>query len=182
MYFMILQKREEIKMNKKIRKIISIMLTAVCLLCIPYSKVLAADEIQTVDEKIVTLDARITDNPFGNVSPEISTYATTFNKASIVVSFSSEGMMVDIYTLMNKEASVVGVKDIKIQKKVWYGWSTVVTSEGGGSTNCLSSGCTVIYRGAELGETYRVLCTHYGNTDGGYRELENETSGYVYTY
>lgn len=156
----------------------SIVLCAIFLFCIPYTEVKAAEEIQTVDENVVELEAFSIDV---TQNSDIGLYATTFNEAIISISFDSEGMYVEFFTSMSKEASIVGVKDIKIQKKVWYGWTTVATSDGATSYDCLSSACGVRYRGAELGETYRVLCTHFADVDG-YRDYPNETSGYVYTY
>lgn len=163
---------------KKFKKFLSLVLAAILFSSLPYSNALAAEMVQTVDENVVNLDAEIVDI-VGN--PDISVYATIFNEASITVTFSSSGMLVEIATSMNKTASIVGVKDIEIQQQVWYGWKTVATSSGGSSSNVNGSLCTVLYPNSVKGETYRVVCTHYGDVDG-YRELSNETSGYKCTY
>lgn len=108
--------------------------------------------------------------------------STTFLDTSISIAYDAEGMHVSIYTDLNAVGSVVGVKDIEIQKKGLFGiWTTVATAEGGEVTN--ASGCLIrlTYYNAELGETYRVTCTHYGNVDE-YRELYHETEGFTCAY
>ena len=49
----------------------------------------------------------------------------------ISICSSEAGMHIEISTCTVDMASVLGVKDIKIMKKVWYGWKTVATSNGG---------------------------------------------------
>lgn len=165
-------------MRKSIQKVLSLALVAFVFFNIPSVEAYAAEEIQTVDENVVELNAEVVDIIRDS---DISFYTTTFDEASITVSFSKDGMLVEIATCMTKTASVVGAKDIKIQKKGLFGWSTVATSTGGESYNVTGNLCTVLYTGAVKGETYRVLCTHYGNVDG-YNEIPNETSGYVCNY
>ena len=91
-------------------------------------------------------------------------------------------MYVVIHTDLNKTGSIVGVKDIKIQKKNILGiWTTVATSSGGEVTNASGCSVSVTYPGAVKGETYRVTCVHYGNVDE-YRELEHETEAITCAY
>lgn len=114
----------------------------------------------------------------GNDSSEIVPYSTVFNEASVSVFYDTTGMHISICTSMNGTASVVGVKDIEVQRKTWYGgWTTVATSTGGESYGVTTSVCTLTYTGTVEGESYRVIRTHYGNVDG-YRELYAETSGF----
>lgn len=167
-------------MKKRLKRFLSIALAAVILISLPCTEARAAEEIQTVADDVVELEAHVKNVEYQ--APDFSFYAVTFNDAAITMSFGSSGIVIDFETTMNREASVVGVKDIKIQKKVWYGWTTVATSNGAEGYN--RYGCTVeiIYSGAEIGETYRVSCVHYGTVNGEYRELANETSGFVFTY
>lgn len=114
-----------------------------------------------------------------NRMSDTSTYSTFFDEASVSVVYSSTGMHIDICTSMNGVASVVGVKGIEIQKQNWYGgWTTVATSSGGESYNVTTSVCSINYKGAIEGETYRIIRTHYGNVDS-YRELYAETGGFL---
>lgn len=165
-------------MKKNLKKLLSVALVAFTLFNLPCIDVFAAEDVQTIEENVVELDAEIVDL-VGD--PDISVYATTFYDTSITITFSADGMLVEIATFMNKTASVVGVKDIRIQKKGLFGWSTVATSNGGESYNVTGVGCTVLYPDAVKGETYRVLCTHYGNVDE-YRELANDSGAVKCTY
>ena len=165
-------------MRRKLKKLLSMVLVGFVLLSVPSVQALAAEDIPVDVENVVELNAEVIDI-VGN--PDISLMTTTFSDASITVTFSQDGMLVEIATCTTKTASVVGVKDIQIQKKGLFGWSTVATSTGGESYNVKGSLCTILYDGAVKGETYRVVCTHYGNVDG-YHELPNETSGYVCNY
>ncbi len=94
---------------------------------------------------------------------------------------SSEGLRLTFVTECSQTASVIGVKDIVIQKKVWYGWKTVATSDGAEDTNNTALACSVLYPDAEVGETYRFSCIHYADADE-YSEVVHQTDGAVFTY
>ena len=78
-------------------------------------------------------------------------------------------------------AKVIGVKDIKVQQKMWYGWKTVLTSEGAESYDSAVFGADLVYPDAIKDKTYRVICTHYADYDG-YEESVNDTGAFKYTY
>lgn len=166
-------------MRKGLKKLLSSIFVLMMLLCIPMQQVYASEGLTVADDvvELEAYDIDITDM----INSDMSFLETSFPNVYIDVSFSSRGMLVELFVKTFGEASVVGVKDIKIQKKVWYGWSTVGTSDGGQNTDSYGYGCSVLYSGAEKGSTYRVLCTFYGDTDG-YRELAGETDGYVCSY
>ena len=82
---------------------------------------------------------------------------------------------------MNNVASVVGVKDIKIQVKNGNNWVTVAESLGGEVYNTSSCAVNLNYGGVVEGYTYRVTCVHYGNVDE-YRELYHESVGFKCQY
>lgn len=107
---------------------------------------------------------------------------TMLTDCAIGVSGGSDGMHIDISTGSVGTASVLGVKDVKIQKKTWYGgWNTVAVSSGGESYNCANMGINILYRNAEKGATYRILCVHYGDVNG-YTEGENNSGEFVYSF
>lgn len=167
-----------LKTKKKIQLVISLALTAMFLACVPCTEVAAA-ETNVVDvDKVEVLEATVYELPGDQINVGLRTMLA---QCIISVSSSSEGMLVDITTGATGIASVIGVKDIKIQKKVWYGWSTVAVSSGGEANDCASMGCSVLYTGAVKGETYRVTCVHYADVDG-YEEGENNTGEFVFTY
>ena len=100
----------------------------------------------------------------------------------IGVSCDSDGMHIDISTGTVGISSVIGVKDVKIQKKTWYGgWKTVAVSDGREATDRGTMGISLLYENAEKGATYRISCIHYGDVNG-YTEIENVTGEIVFTY
>lgn len=161
-------------MNKLFKKILCFALIVLILNCSCTINVFAAEE---VDSKVPNIEAIVIGHEVGTVGLR----STTFTDTSILISSSSAGMAVTIDTGMNNTASVVGVKDIKIQLKNGDDWVTVATSTGGEVSGY--SGCSVsfTYSGAVKGKTYKICCTHYGNVDE-YRELYHETGEFVFTY
>ena len=77
--------------------------------------------------------------------------------------------------------NVIGVKDIKVQQKMWYGGKTVLASDGTGCYDCSSFGADLKYPDAIKDRTYRVICTHYADLDG-YEEAVNDTGAFKFTY
>ena len=75
--------------------------------------------------------------------------------------------------------NVIGVKDIKVQQKMWYGWKTVMTSNGAENQNDAVFCTSLTYPDAVNGKTYRVLCTHYANYDV-YEEVVNDTGAFKF--
>lgn len=106
---------------------------------------------------------------------------TTMFDCDIVMAFRTEGLVMSFTTSCIGTASVIGVKDIKVQQKMWYGWKTVLTSSGAENQNETVFACTLTYSEAVKGKTYRVLCTHYANVDV-YEEFENDTGAFKFTY
>lgn len=112
---------------------------------------------------------------------EITPY-TMLADCTIGVSCASDGMHIDISTGVVGTASVLGIKDVKIQKKTWYGgWKTVAVSEGREATNRGTMGISLLYENAEKGATYRISCIHYGDVNG-YTESEHVSGEFVFTY
>lgn len=138
-----------------------------------------AAEVKSVGtEEVEQMEAIIIETSGESRNPNVRTFLVD---CTINIANSSSGMLVECITCATRDASVIGVKDIKIQKKVWYGWKTVATSSGAESEGTSMFGCHALYTGAELGETYRVSCVHYGTVDS-YTEVENQTEGFIFTY
>ena len=169
-------------MVKRIRKMLNALVMTLLLVSTIGSQVFAAVPTEIVAASkmdSIKLDATVF-QCFDDSG--ISTCATTFNKATITISYHSDsGMQVLILTYVNGVASVVGVKDISIQAKSGSNWVTVATSAGGELTNVQGMGCEVTYAGAVEGVTYRVVCTHYADYEG-YRELYHESEGFECKY
>lgn len=105
--------------------------------------------------------------------------ATTMTDCEIVIAFTSNGLEMTFSTSSFKVSSVIGVKDIKVQQKMWYGWKTVMTSDGAENQNedIFMAGLT--YPDAVVGKTYRVTCVHYANYDV-YEEVENDSGAFKF--
>ena len=104
--------------------------------------------------------------------------------ASCIISVSGDtaGMHISVITGAVGTASVIGVKDVRIQKKGWFGtWTTVATCSGTESYDRGTTGIDILYPNAEKGATYRILCVHYADVDG-YTEGEGNSGEFVFTY
>ena len=100
----------------------------------------------------------------------------------ITVGEESDGMHISISTGSVGKASVLGIKDVKIWKKTWYGgWDLVATSKGGEAKDCSMMGISIVYANAVKGATYKITCVHYGNVDG-YIEGTNDSGEFVYDF
>ena len=130
------------------------------------------------EESVQKLECQVLE---GNTEVNSSARSTTFIDTSIDISYSANGMYVAITTGMNSTASLVGAKDIKVQIQNGSDWVTVAVSDGGEAYNTTSCVLTFTYPDSILGQTYRVVCTHYGNVDG-YREMYHETNGFKCVY
>ncbi len=166
-------------MKRRVKKAICAALLSVLMLSSYSMEIFAATPQETTAAEVEVMDAQVVSS---TQLPEVVPYATVFADASITVSFSSAGMHITICTGMNGIASVVGVKNIVVERKTdWFGWQVGAGADGGEVYNATTAYCTMTYTGAVVGETYRVSCIHYGDVDG-YRELESQTSGYECRY
>lgn len=106
---------------------------------------------------------------------------TTMFNCEIILAFTGNGLEMTFTTSSVDISSVIGVKDIKVQQKMWYGWKTVFTSDGAENHNEDMFGMGVTYPDAVNGKTYRVTCVHYANYDV-YEETENDTGAFKFIY
>lgn len=153
--------------GKILKKIVTFMMVLICAVSIPGQGAQAA----TIEDTMINQDY----DTFGN-NP-----ITTMYDCDITMAFRTEGLVMTFSTASLGTASVIGVKDIKVQQKMWYGWKTVLTSPGAENQDQSIFACTVTYSEAVKGKTYRVLCTHYANVDV-YEEFENDTGAFKFTY
>lgn len=106
---------------------------------------------------------------------------TIMTDCEIVLAFTGNGLEMDFSTSSVQTSSVIGVKDIKVQQKMWYGWKTVMTSSGAENYNKDIFLGELTYPDAVNGKTYRVTCVHYANYDV-YEEVENDTGAFKFIY
>lgn len=160
--------------------ILGVILSVVLSFQIMGLTVMAAENPDEKTSIVVTEDLSIREYPQID-----ATYGTMmissdgFVSANIFLSYDSNGLLAQFSTAMTKQASVVGVRDIKIYQSVWYGWKEVGKSGGGYATNIEVYACGVTYTGASAGETYKASCVHYATIDGVNYERPNETIGFT---
>ncbi len=162
--------------SKQLKKIISSMLIIVFFVSMMGIEVFAAESTNISDKDVMELKAEVVgiDN-----DSEISIMSTDFVDASITVSRTSQGMRIVCTTIVNRTASIVGVKDIMVYHKEGSKWVPVATSDGGSLSDTMGVSITAYYPNAIYGDTYKISCVHYANVDE-YRELPSETIDFKY--
>lgn len=168
----------KVRIAKSVTRVACTALVALLLVSIPAMETRAAEVYVEESEEVAELKF-IADEVLTDSNPPMA--RTALFNCMINVDCSSEGMWVDFNTNSSGTASVIGVKDIEIKKKVWYGWKTVATSSGGERENSNSYAGHILYEDAEYGETYRITCVHYADVDG-YEEQDNQLDSFVFTY
>lgn len=160
-------------MRDKVKRIMALLLSVVLLSSFMQTEVFAAEE----NEDVLELKAKaIVLNKESDIMP-----LTFFSDASIAVTHTEEGMDIYIVTFVDGEASYVGVKDIIVWHKGWFGiWKEVATSTGARVDGHSGMGCSIIYSNAVVGDTYKIECVHYAEVDGEYKELPNETAEFKF--
>ncbi|MBO4980498.1 MAG: hypothetical protein J6C84_01170 [Lachnospiraceae bacterium] len=172
------------KMKRRLRRAGALAFAAIFAMGIPCAEVEASSNsafsAETAAENSVEeLELTLVES---SRTPESGpTPRTMMMNCYITYSCSSSGITATLHTGTSQTASVLGVKDVKVEKLFWYGWDTVGYADPYEVTNAASLSCSFTYSSAEYGKTYRISCTHYGNVDG-YEETETVTSSFVYEY
>lgn len=91
----------------------------------------------------------------------------------------TDGVGVEVYTNFTTTADEIGVKDVVLQEKTWYGWKDIKINDGSRKNSSLFSASTT-YTGAEKGKTYRAKCTHYAVYKGETQTITSQTAEMVY--
>lgn len=167
------------KMGKRVLGMLAVV--ALMVGNLGFTSVAAASDDLSVDEHVgvEVMEAVLTEAP--DLPDGIATY-TMLTNCIITASKCSEGMAIDISTGAVGKASVIGVKDVKVKKKTWYGgWETVAVSDGREAYDRTTMGISLIYKGAEEGATYKITCVHYADVNG-YIEHTNDGSEFVYNF
>ena len=165
------------KGKKWITKAVAMLMTMVFAMSMPGPNVHAEEmaTIETTNADVTVIKDVAEQNAYG-VQP-----LTTMFNCEIILAFTANGLEMNFTTSAAEISSVIGVKDIKVQQKVWYGWKTVFTSDGAENYNEEVFGGYVTYPDAVNGKTYRVKCVHYANYDV-YEEVENDTGAFKFIY
>lgn len=161
----------------RFNRIIALLLSVLVISGISLKQVEAANNVNQDIEKISCVTTAF---DFGE-KIVAGARATTFSDTTIDASCSSAGLSISITTSMTKVASVVGVKDITVDRLINGEWVTVATANGGEVYNTIGCVVNFTYAQAVYNATYRVTCVHYANVDG-YRELYHETESMKFIY
>ena len=160
------------------KKIVGLVL-AMLMLVMPSLEANAAGVSEIQENQSVQLNMVPVEKEMDGVQSIVSPRAMLFN-CLICVNSSSSGMRLTFSTDCTQIASEIGIKDVVIKQKVWYGWKTVATSEGGYYLNGSSYSGSILYTNAIKGEEYRITCTHYADADE-YTEVHGELD-VIFTY
>lgn len=158
-------------MNKRIKLLT--LLTAICCLFVGNLSVAAAEdffvEMPNNKIKIVSEDneASVFSNP-------------TLMACNVGVGISSSGLGITFDTTASHSADEIGVKNVVLQEKTWYGgWKDIPMSNYCTYNSDWYAG-DVVYTGATKGTTYRVKCTHYAKFGSTELTLDNTSSELTY--
>lgn len=167
---------KETKRMRKGRTIVAFLLAMFFAVSAPAQEVQAEEYNENTTLTVVVANKTPEYDPYG-VQP-----LTTMFNCQIIMAFSAdEGLVMTFTTSCVGLAKVIGVKDIKVQQKMWYGWKTVLVSDGAESVDRASFAADLTYPDAIKDKTYRVICTHYADYDG-YEESVNDTGAFKFTY
>ncbi|MEE0151641.1 MAG: hypothetical protein UEK73_00350 [Acetatifactor sp.] len=167
---------KEKKRMRKGRTIVAFLLALLFAVSAPAQEVRAEEYNENTTHTFIVASETQEYDSFG-VQP-----VTTLVNCQIIMAFrADEGLCMTFTTSCAGDAKVIGVKDIKVQQKVWYGWKTVFISDGAESYDSAIFGADLVYPDAIKDKTYRVICTHYADVDG-YEEAVNDTGAFKYTY
>lgn len=142
--------------------------------------VFAMRSFGTIAQAEEVTSTKIATNEIQQYNNEVRPLTTMFD-CEIILAFTGQGLEMDFTTSSYKVSSVIGVKDIKVQQKMWYGWKTVFTSDGAENKDEAAFCASLTYPDAVNGKTYRVTCVHYANYDV-YEEVKNDTGAFKFIY
>lgn len=164
---------------KKMQRMVSVMSMTLLLVSTVPLNTLAAEVEMRQQQEVETL-IMLPQELMGDENEPNSNIRTLLYNCIIAVYCGSNGMEITFSTDCVQTPTRIGVKDIVIKQKVWYGWKTVAISEGAYVTNVHMFLGDIVFTNAIKGETYRITCTHYADADV-YSEVHNELD-IIYTY
>ena len=96
------------------------------------------------------------------------------------VGIANNGLYITFDTTATQQASEIGVKNVVLQEKTWYGgWNDIPMNNYCTYNSDWYSG-DVIYTSAKKGTTYRVKCTHYAKFGSTEKTMDNISSELTY--
>lgn len=113
------------KRKKRGTKLLALFMLMVLVISTPNLKV-CAEEVVNAPNTDISVEITNKEVAYSSVVQPL----TTMFDCEIIMAFTLEGLEMTFTTSCVDIASVIGVKDIKVQQKMWYGWKTVMTSKG----------------------------------------------------
>lgn len=95
------------------------------------------------------------------------------------IGIADNGVQVTFITTATNSANEIGVKNVVLQEKTWYGWKDIPVSNYCTYNSDFYAG-SIVYTLATKGTTYRVKCTHYAKFGSTELTLDNTSSELVY--
>lgn len=148
------------------------------------SMTVSAEELvqtmQITEMNSVAEDVEVVYEGINNFERSVQSRGNGIISATLNVTPRTNEILIEMSTTCSFIATKVGVKNVYVQEKVWYGWKTIAKAADyaansntfGGDASCTN---------AEKGKTYRVLCTHYAIESNGTEHIvENQSEEFVY--
>lgn len=95
------------------------------------------------------------------------------------IGIADNGLLISFDTNATHVADEIGVKNVVLQEKTWYGWKDIPVSNYCKYNSDYYMG-DIVYTAATKGTTYRVKCTHYAKFGSTELTLNNTSSELVY--
>lgn len=159
-------------MGKKIKNILLATLVG-CLLLGNINIFAAADNFIEIPQEKISIVPE--ENNFVEVASN-----PVLTECIVGVGIASNGLYITFDTTATQSADEIGVKNVVLQEKTWYGgWKDIPMSNYCTYNSDWYAG-DVVYTGANKGTTYRVKCTHYAKFGSTELTLDNTSSELTY--
>ena len=99
---------------------------------------------------------------------------------TVGVGIADNGLLITFDTDATDVADEIGVKNVVVQEKTWYGGWRDIPANNYCTYNSDYYAGDIVYTGATKGTTYRVKCTHYAKFGSTELTLDNTSSELVY--
>ena len=140
----------------------------------------AVQTMQIIEVNSEVEDTEVTYEGVNNFEQSQLMRGSSITGANLTVTPRTSEILIEFSTTCSFTATKVGVRDVYVQEKVWYGWKTIAQAADYDTNSNFFSGqasCT----NAEKGKTYRVLCTHYAiDSNGTEHTASNQSEEFVY--
>lgn len=136
--------------------------------------------MQIVEVNEATDEAGTVYEGVNNFTKSQNMRGNTIATANLTVTPRTNEILVSVSTIASFTATKIGVKELYVQEKVWYGWKTIAQAADY-NVNSNAFGGQVSCTNATKGKTYRVLCTHYAIESNGTEHIvANQSEEFVY--